>query len=219
MPNINQNNEIEPINKEINLLQDLLKKNEKSKNQFQNGLMRIGRLRVKQGQRTNLSKTKKVQKILKNIFQNKIKNIKKKADLLRNALVYVKKRKRLFEKGLKKIAKMQNLSQNEFNQISIMRGLSLDELKQIAKRRIIKNYEKITKEDLIISLLKSKERIAELFNDNNNNLYGDEISNIRRTLSWLRDILPKKERMEIKDKLYKIEHQRNISEAEKEEND
>ena len=219
MPNINQNNEIEPINKEINLLQDLLKKNEKSKNQFQNGLMRIGRLRVKQGQRTNLSKTKKVQKILKNIFQNKIKNIKKKADLLRNALVYVKKRKRLFEKGLKKIAKMQNLSQNEFNQIAIMRGLSLDELKQIAKRRIIKNYEKITKEDLIISLLKSKERIAELFNDNNNNLYGDEISNIRRTLSWLRDILPKKERMEIKDKLYKIEHQRNISEAEKEEND
>ena len=114
---------------------------------------------------------------------------------------------------------MQNLSQNEFNQIAIMRGLSLDELKQIAKRRRIKNYEKITKEDLIISLLKSKERIAELFNDNNNNLYGDEISNIRRTLSWLRDILPKKERMEIKDKLYKIEHQRNISEAEKEEND
>ena len=220
MPNINQNNEIEPINKEINLLQDLLKKNnEKSKNQFQNGLMRIGRLRVKQGQRTNLSKTKKVQKILKNIFQNKIKNLKRKADLLRNALVYVKKRKRLFEKGLKKIAKMQNLSQNEFNQIAIMRGLSLDELKQIAKRRRIKNYEKITKEDLIISLLKSKERIAELFNDNNNNLYGDEISNIRRTLSWLRDILPKKERMEIKDKLYKIEHQRNISEAEKEEND
>ena len=63
MPNINQNNEIEPINKEINLLQDLLKKNEKSKNQFQNGLMRIGRLQVKQGQRTNLSKTKKIQKI------------------------------------------------------------------------------------------------------------------------------------------------------------
>ena len=77
MPNINQNNEIEPINKEINLLQDLLKKNEKSKNQFQNGLMRIGRLRVKQGQRTNLSKTKKIQKILKNILQNKIKHIEK----------------------------------------------------------------------------------------------------------------------------------------------
>ena len=77
MPNINQNNEIEPINKEINLLQDLHKKNEKSKNQFQNGLMEIGRIRVKQGQKTNLSQTKKIQNIVKNIFQNKIKYIEK----------------------------------------------------------------------------------------------------------------------------------------------
>ena len=77
MPNINQNNEIEYINKEISLLQDRLKINEKSLNQFQNGLLQIGRLRVKQGQRTNLSKTKKIQNILKDIFKNKIKHIKK----------------------------------------------------------------------------------------------------------------------------------------------
>ena len=32
-------------------------------------------------------------------------------------------------------------------------------------------------------------------------------------------MLPKKERKEIKDKLYKIEHQRNISEEESERND
>ena len=70
---------------------------------------------------------------------------------------------------------------------------------------------------LIISLLKSKQSIAELFN--NNNLYDNEISDIRRILNRLRDILPKKDRKEIKDKLYEIEHQRNISEAEKEEND
>ena len=38
MPNINQATEIENINKEISLLQDRLKKNEKSLNQFQNGL-------------------------------------------------------------------------------------------------------------------------------------------------------------------------------------
>ena len=43
MPNINQNNEIKNINKEISLLQDRLKINEKSVNQFQNGLTRIGR--------------------------------------------------------------------------------------------------------------------------------------------------------------------------------
>ena len=36
-----QQNEIEQINKEINLLQDRLKKNEKSQNQFQNGLIHI----------------------------------------------------------------------------------------------------------------------------------------------------------------------------------
>ena len=72
---------------------------------------------------------------------------------------------------------MQNLSQNEFNQITEMRGLSRDELEQIAKTRRIKNYEKMTKEELIISLLKSKQSIAELFK--NNNLYDNEISDIR----------------------------------------
>ena len=71
-----------------------------------------------------------------------------------------------------------------------MHGLSQDELEQIAKIRRIKNYEDMKKDDLIISLLKSKESIAERFNDNNNN----EISDIRRILNILRDILPKKDR-------------------------
>ena len=131
--------------------------------------------------------------------------------------LYIKKRKRLFEKGLKKIAKMQNLSQNEFNQIAEMGGQSQDELEQIAKIRRIKKYEEMKKEKLIISLLKSKQSISELFN--NNNLYDNEISDIRRILNRLRDILPRKYRKEIKDQLYEIEHQRNISEAEKKEND
>ena len=179
--------------------------------------MQIGRLRVRQGQRTNISKTKKIQSMLKNILQNKFKHIEKKTNLLRNTLAHVKKRKRLFEKRLKKIAKMQNLSQNEFNQIAEMRGLSRDEPEQIAKIRRIKSYKKMTKEELIISLLKSKQSIAELFN--NNNLFDNEISDMRRTLSRLRDILAKKDRKEIKDKLYETEHQRNISEAEKEKND
>ena len=47
MPNTQQNNirdEIEQIKKEIDLLQDRLKKNEKSQNQFQNGLKQIRRI-------------------------------------------------------------------------------------------------------------------------------------------------------------------------------
>ena len=55
MANTKQNNKIEYINKEINLLQDRLKKNEKSLNQFQNGLMQIGRIQVNKGQSMNLS--------------------------------------------------------------------------------------------------------------------------------------------------------------------
>ena len=53
MPNTQQNNiqnEIEQINKEINLLQERLKKNEKSLNQFQNGLMHIRKMRVKKNE-------------------------------------------------------------------------------------------------------------------------------------------------------------------------
>ena len=69
---------------------------------------------------------------------------------------------------------------------------------------------------MIISLLKSKQSIAELFN---NNLYDNKISDIRRILNRLRDILPRKYRKEIKEKLYEIEHNENLSEAEKEEND
>ena len=68
MPNKQQYNEIEHINKEINLLQDLLKKNEKNQKQFQNGLMQIRRIRVKKVQDKSFSNQKN---IMKNIFQNK----------------------------------------------------------------------------------------------------------------------------------------------------
>ena len=84
-------------------MQDRLKKNEKILNQFKNVLRRIGRLRLKQGQKTNLFKTKKTQEALKVIFKKKIKFIKKKSDILKNAFANIQKRKRVFEKGLKKI--------------------------------------------------------------------------------------------------------------------
>ena len=44
MPYIRQNNGIKDVNKEVSFLQDRLKKNEKSLNQFQNGLKQVGRL-------------------------------------------------------------------------------------------------------------------------------------------------------------------------------
>ena len=98
MPNIKQNNEIEHVNKEISLLQDKLKINEKCLNQFQNTLKCIQKIRVKKGKRTDLSKTKKIQNILKNIFQNKMKQIKKNANLQQNTLAHVKKERDYLKK-------------------------------------------------------------------------------------------------------------------------
>ena len=77
MSNINQNNKIRSINKEIIIWQDNLNINEKNLNHLENGLKKIGRLRLKQGQKTNLSKTKKIQEAFRDIFNTKIKNIKK----------------------------------------------------------------------------------------------------------------------------------------------
>ena len=85
-----------------------------------------------------------------------------------------------------------------------MHDQSQDELERIAKVRTIKNYEEMSKEELIIPLLKSKQSIAELFN--NNNLDDNKSSDIRRILNRLRDILPKRYRNEIKEKLYEIQH-------------
>ena len=110
---------------------------------------------------------------------------------------------------------MQNLSQNELNQIAEMRCQPRDKLEQIATLRRVKNYEEMSKEELIISLLKSKQSIAELFN----NLDDDKISDIKRLLNRLRDILPREYRKDIKKKLYDIENKENLSEAEQEEND
>ena len=98
MPNTQQNNEIEHINKKINLLQDRLEKKEKNLNQFQNGLRRIRKIQVKKGKRTDLSQTKKVQNIVKDIVQNKTKQIKKNTNLLQNILTEVKKEKDYLEK-------------------------------------------------------------------------------------------------------------------------
>ena len=101
----------------------------------------------------------------------------------------------LSEKGLKRIEKMRNLSQNELNQTIKIHDQSRGELERIAKMRRIKRYDKMSKEELIISLLKSKRSIAKLFN---NNLDNDKISDAKKIFNRLRDILPREYRKEIK---------------------
>ena len=83
-------------------MQDKLKKNKKSLNQFQNGLKQIKRIQVKKERMMNLSQTKKIQNIVKDIFQNKIKQIKKNTNLLQNVLAQVKKERDYLKKGWRK---------------------------------------------------------------------------------------------------------------------
>ena len=106
----------------------------------------------------------------------------------------LKKIKRLLEKGLKQIAKVQNISQNELNEITKMHNQLQDELEQIAKMRRIKNCEEMPKVGLIISLLKSRCSLAELFINNRDN---DKISDIKEILNRLKDILDRQYRKEI----------------------
>ena len=77
--------------------------------------------------------------------------------------------KNLSKNGLEKIARIQNLSQNELKQVTKMNNLSQDELEQIARMRHIKNYRNLSREDLLIALLKSKQYIAELRKNKDNN--------------------------------------------------
>ena len=77
--------------------------------------------------------------------------------------------KNISQNGLEQIAKVQNLSQNEPDQIIRMKNLPQNEFEKIAKIRRIKNYKKMSKEGLLIPLLKSEHRPAELYKNESNN--------------------------------------------------
>ena len=100
--------------------------------------------------------------------------------------------------------------------------------------RRIKNRDKLKKEDLITSLLKSESSNAErnymkhpTNNTANNNTYGDtyddtydgkirdKISDIKMILSRLGNIVTNKDKKKIKKQLYETEKMQNLSDMEK----
>ena len=97
---------------------------------------------------------------------------------------------------------MQNLSQNELEQITKMRNLSQNELEQIAKMRRIKNYKNMSREELLIALLKSKQSHAELYKSKSNNV---EIEETKKIFNELRNKFSKSKIKEIRKKLYEKE--------------
>ena len=135
-------------------------------------------------------------------------------------------RRKILKMGLEKIAKIQNISENELRKAEKLQNKSIDELHEIARFRRIKNYDNLTKEDLIISLLKSESNPTErnyvkyFNNSTSDDTYDDKIksrvNDIRMTLSRLGNIVTKKYRKEIKKELYEIEKKQNLSDNEKE---
>ena len=77
--------------------------------------------------------------------------------------------------------------------------MSLDNLKKIARLRRIKDYDNLTRKDLIFSLLKSESNLAErnymkYFNNSTNDEIKSKINDIRLILSRLGNIVTKNDR-------------------------
>ena len=137
-------------------------------------------------------------------------------------------RKELLKLNLEKIAKLQNILENDLSIVKKLQNRSIDELREIARLRgnkvSDKPNDKLTKEDIIISLLKSESNAVELnymeyFNNStSNDIYDDEIkskiNDIRLLLSRLGNIVS--DRKKIKKELYEIEIKQNLSDNEKE---
>ena len=97
--------------------------------------------------------------------------------------------KNISQNGFERIAEMQNLSQNELEQITRMKNLPQNELEKIAKLRRTKNNEKMSREGLLIALLKSEQSPAELYESESNNA---EIEQTKKNFNALRNNFSKR---------------------------
>ena len=83
-----------------------------------------------------------------------------------------------------------------------MQNLSRNKLEQIAKTRGIKKYNNMSKEGLLISLLKSEQSIAELRKSKSSSI---GIEEIKRKFNMLRNNFSKEKIKEIRKKFHKKE--------------
>ena len=108
----------------------------------------------------------------------------------------------LLQSGLNRIAEMHNLSQNDLDQITRILNLSRNELEQIAKMRHLKNYNNMSKEELLIVFLKLNQSLAELQKSKSNNA---EVEETRKLFNKLKNRFPKKGIKEIRRTFYENE--------------
>ena len=87
-----------------------------------------------------------------------------------------------------------NISQNGLERIAKMQNLSRNELEKIAKMRHIKNYKNMSKEGLLIALLKSGQSLAELYKSKSNNVEIEETRFSKSNIKEIRKNLYEKEK-------------------------
>ena len=83
-----------------------------------------------------------------------------------------------------------------------MSNLSQNDLEQITKMRRIKDYKNMSKEKLLIALLKSEQSRAELYKGKSNNA---EVEETRKIFNEIKNKLSKSKIKEIRRDLYKKE--------------
>ena len=97
---------------------------------------------------------------------------------------------------------MQNLSLNVLKKIERMNHLSLNALEQMAIARHIKNYKDMSKEDLLIALLKSNPSHTELLKIDDSNT---EIGETKKLFNNLRNNFSREEIKKHREKFHKKE--------------
>ena len=93
---------------------------------------------------------------------------------------------------------------------------SLSDLQRLARLRRIKNYEDMTKKDLIYTLLRSEDNYMKYTNTSTDDELKEKINQIRILLTKLRNTLTNEKKNIIRDELYKIENQERLTKAQKE---
>ena len=99
--------------------------------------------------------------------------------------------------------------------------MSIDNLQKIAILRRIKNYDNLSREDLIYTILRSESNLVEsnymkYINNNTDDKIKAKINNIRIILSRLGNIVTKNNRNKIRKELYEIEKKQGLTKSQKE---
>ena len=130
-------------------------------------------------------------------------------------------RRKFNRAGLRKIVKMKNLTIHDFKKARQLDHLSQDNLVRLAKLRRIKNYDNLSKEDLIYTLLRSEINPYEYnymrhIQNTSNNEPKEKVNLIRTRVNELGDILDQSERRSIREELYELENRRRFTKIQKE---